>query len=288
MYLDLLTNDLNYTTNAFNNINTLEIISNDEVVARYTCFNSYDSISYLGEKYVSRLKQFCPILKVTLAKTNIIDQVARLDAQINNIVDVDNLSLEEYREYILNQVSKSCQEDIFDGMYIELSNGLTEKFSFNLQDQQDLKALFDTAVQFPEFSFSWHSNGKLCRLYPAIDIIKIYSNLQMKLLRCTTYCNTLNILIRAANDRMEISNYYYGYELEQEAQNNINEIVSAMGQIFRYILDSFGIEDDMEQPEDDSSVEDEELIEDENEENDTVDDESNMEESNDSDDDSED
>ena len=237
--LDLLTNDFTSVADSFHDIELLEIINDEVLLSQYTSFNSYDAITFLGDRYVDRLKDFVPVMTISLTKTNLVEQVDRLDKKVNNVIDVDSMSLEEYRSYILEQISKACETDIYEGLVIELSNGNSERFSFNAQDQQDLKALFDTALQFPNFNFSWHSNKNLCRLYPAVDIIKIYASLQIKLLRATTYCNALNQLVINSQTRDEVAQYFYGYELPEENKRKVDEIIVAMSEVFNAILAPF-------------------------------------------------
>lgn len=255
--LDLLTDDFSTVSNTFRSIELLEIINDESVVSEYTAFNSFDSITFLGSRYVDRIKDFAPVIRVSLIKTDIVEQVNRLDKKVNNIVDVDSLSLDEYKNYILKNISDACQKDIYDGLVVELSDGTREYFSYDTQDQQDLKALFDTARQFPTFEFSWHSNNNLCKLYPAVDIIIIYATLQLKLLRATTYCNALNQIILNTEDRDTLSTYHYGYELPPESQQNVNRIIDAMSRVFNAILEPILPHNNTENDEDETNSDNE-------------------------------
>ena len=236
MYLDIISENLTYVKDMFSNIELLQIINNETIVAEFTAFNSYENITFLGDKYINRLNAFRPILRVTLTKVNLVEQVQRLDKKVNNYVDIDAMTIEEYRAYILKRISDDCQADIYAGAHVLLDDGTNPNFSYTAQDQQDLKALCDTALQIPQFNYSWHADGELCKLFTSSEIVRIYATLQMKLLYATTYCNALNQLVRSAQGKSEIGNYYYGYELSSEAQQGVNNIVNAMRSVFEAMI----------------------------------------------------
>ena len=236
MYLDVISDNFSSIKQMFTDIEKIEIISGESVIGEFTAFDSFESITYLGERFIDRIEAFRPVLRVTLTKANIVEQVQRLDAKVNNIIDVDSMTVEDFRQYTLNQISEACQTDIFNGDHITLNDGSSPNFSYTAQDQQDLKALCDTALQLPQMQYSWHPDGLPCTLYTSEEIIRIYATLQMKLLQRTTYCNALNQLVLGARTRDEIRQYYYGYELPTELQGNVNNIVQAMAQVFDIIM----------------------------------------------------
>ena len=238
MYLDLLSDDLREMKDIFHSIETLEVINAETVVAEFTVFNTYDSISYLGERFIDRIRQFRDVLRVTLSRTNIIEQVQRLDAKINNVVDTESMNVNEYRAYILKQVSDACEADIYAGEHVELEDGSAPNFSYTSQDQHDLKALFDTALMLPQMQFSWHADGQACRLFSAQEIVKIYATLQSKLLQATTYCNAINQLAIQSSTKEALAQLHYGMELPTEIAENVEAILTEMSQIFIAMMEN--------------------------------------------------
>ena len=265
MKLDLVTDDLHQVKELFGEDFLLQILIGERLVGEYTCFNGYNSITVKPSVYVESLGEFVDILQVSLTKKNLVDQVDELYKKVNNVVDTEIMTLEEYKEYKLQQISDVCQADIFAGKDIEFPDGIIATFSFNLQDQQDLKALFDLATQMPQYRYPWHANGEDCRLYYGVDIIRIYSELQAKLLYTTTYCNALNQMIRTAETKEEIDTYDYGCEIQEPYLTNMAEILGEMKDIFDAIKARYGI--DQEESESEEDPEENEEPEEDNDNN---------------------
>ena len=51
-------------------------------MATYTAYNTYREIQYLGDVYIAGEDKFTPALRVVLYKTDIAEQVKRLDEKI--------------------------------------------------------------------------------------------------------------------------------------------------------------------------------------------------------------
>ena len=225
--------------NTFSNINKIEIFQDDVMVAAYTSFDTFNGINYLGTTYVEGEQTFVDAMSVTLTKTNIIDQVNRLDEKINPVIDTTRMSLEEYKKYKLGQLSEACTSSIYQGDQVMLSDGTMESFSFNDKDQVDLQSLSSLAMMNPEIELTWHSNGNPCKFYPAVDIILIYQTLNMKLFREVTICNAINMLINTATTKEEVDQYYWGCELPAEDQERVSLLISRMAAIVEEIVRKF-------------------------------------------------
>lgn len=160
------------------------------------------------------------------------------------------MNVDEYREYKLQEISEACTASIYAGDQVVLADGHAETFSFDDKDQADLQALASIAMMNPKVELTWHSNGNVCKFYSGIDIILIYQTLNMKLFRETTICNALNILVRNAQSKPDIEQYYWGCELPAEEQARVNDLISKMSAIVSELIKQFvpqsGTETDVE------------------------------------------
>lgn len=75
----IIGSDINALKTACKNISKVEITVGDKVVATFTSFDSYNSITYMADYFCDELQEFTEVLSITLTRTNIIDQVQRLD-----------------------------------------------------------------------------------------------------------------------------------------------------------------------------------------------------------------
>ena len=248
--LKVQSDDFTKIKNLFADINKIEILIDDEVVATYTAYNTYSEIQYLGDVYVSGEDIFTPALRVILYKTDIAEQVKRLDEKVNPVINFDTMSPDEYRNYKLTQVNEACQEDIYAGDEIEI-DGTPRKFTFKLEDQMNLKNLFDIVSTFPDVQYlPYHVSAQSCEMFSRKDIITVYLTLLIRLTKITTYCNQLNMYIRSLYDKEKMKDITYGMELPEGYLATYNNIIAqsmeSMQSLFEKYLgtssDSEGVE----------------------------------------------
>lgn len=238
--------DIMSVKTACTNIQSLDIYQGDALIASFTVFDSFEKITYLGQQYVDGEGIFAETLAVTLTKSDIYSQIQKLDEKINPVIDVDTMDVEEYRSYKLKQLSEECSSSIYAGDQVTLSDGTVETFSFKDKDQTDLQALSNLAMMNPKIELTWHSNGNLCKFYSGIDIIIIYQTLNMKLFREVTICNAISLLIKTAQSKDEIDQYYWGCTLPEEEQERVNGLITKMETIVAEIMSHF-IDNDEEE-----------------------------------------
>ena len=224
--LKVQSGDFTKIKNLFTDINKIEILIDDEVVATYTAYNTYSEIQYLGDVYVGGEDIFTPALRVILYKTDIAEQVKRLDEKVNPVINFDTMSPDEYRNYKLTQVNEACQEDIYAGDEIEI-DGTPRKFTFKLEDQMNLKNLFDIVSTFPDVQYlPYHVSAQSCEMFSRKDIITVYLTLLIRLTKITTYCNQLNMYIRSLYDKEKMKDITYGMELPEGYLATYNNIIA--------------------------------------------------------------
>lgn len=228
LQITLKTIDLVQVRLDFEHIERLEIFQNDYAIASYSSLDTFSEITYIGTIFDQETKSFSDCIRLTLTRTNIAEQVQRLDNQINPVIDIEGMTLEEYKQYRRKELSEATTAAIYAGSQVTLTDGTVEMFSFDNNDQKNLIALSSIAMMDPEFELSWHSNGHLCRMYSGYDIINIYQTLFMKLVYETTVCNALNGLIHAATTKEEVDYYYYGCPLPETLQAHVANIMARM------------------------------------------------------------
>ena len=206
--LRLATNDLPMVCEVLSNLKTLSVYtSTDEAVAHFTQYDGYGNISYLGKNYSTQIGQAAHELQVTLTKVDLEKTVERLDHQVNPVVDIESMTLEEYKDYKIEQFSKAGENLIFEGTDVTLGDGSVKNFTYNLEDQSNLlNALFiigqldDLTITLP-----YHSHGEPCELYSALDIIRVYLELQTYSTTMQTLVNMKNNWVRSCTTKEEIS-----------------------------------------------------------------------------------
>ena len=244
--LRLITSDYQSVKNDFTNIKQLEIYSGENLLATYSVFDTMASSASFNSQYYETENRFVDVIEISLIKNNISEQVDKLSKQINKVIDIEEMSVDEYRDYILSQISESAQEDIYAGDVITLSDGTSGKFTYKMEDQANLTssiAIIDKLMAVQEDSsliqLPYHSSGQSCQFYSPIDIITIYFTLFMRSVKIQTYTNAINVLIKQAATKEEITKFTYGMELPEEVQENVNNIVATSMAVMQKLMESY-------------------------------------------------
>lgn len=124
-----------------------------------------------------------------------------------------------------NYVSNACRQAILAGIDVETSQGL-EHFSLKETDQLNLNTAL-SAIQEGADSYPYHSDGNLCRIFSAYEIITVVNASAEHKLYHTTLCNHLLTWIRRAESIDELNSIVYSEDcLPEDLTKNIKEILN--------------------------------------------------------------
>ena len=129
-------------------------------------------------------------------------------------------TLEMVRNQKIKRMSAICEQNIVNGIDVELSDGDLHHFSLTVQDQLNLTSLFEL-VKAGETSIAYHADGELCKYYSAEDIIVIVNRAKELIAYHTTYFNSLQSYILALDSIEAIGAIEYGVEIPAEYQSDI-------------------------------------------------------------------
>lgn len=259
----LQTDDLQRVKTAFSQITKIEIYVSDNPVASYTQYDTYGAISYVGKVFVQHENVFADCMRVSLVRTSLADEVSRLSDLVEPVIDIDAMTVEEYRAYLLKQIGAACRAQVYAGTHVQLpSSGAIEKYTYNDDDQRNLTNAMAILIVAPELpSVPYHPSGGLCRMIPSMDLVTIYGTLQIRLTYLTTRCNFMNRWINTIETKEELLTINWDTELPEEYMEQVNEIYSQSLAILKAIEDKF-----IPQPDPESDPEPEPTLEPEPEE----------------------
>lgn len=226
--LHLATDDLAAVREAATNFDSIKIVDGENrLYSEFTEFDGYSTITYVGKSFSSLVNDYADELVITVTKTDLITQVQRLEEKVNPVVDPASMSLEELKEYKIQEFSKQGEQAIFSGTDVALLNGSVKNFTYNLEDQSNLlNALFiidqldDLTITLP-----YHGHGEPCELYSALDILLVYFTLQFFSTRIQTRVNMLNSWVRDCETREEVEAIEFTSELPQEYVERMEAII---------------------------------------------------------------
>lgn len=142
----------------------------------------------------------------------------------------DPPTLEDVKEGKKQEISMACEQIIYSGVAVMLPAGL-EHFSLTEKDQLNL---FGKQAQLAAGAerLEYHQDGHPCRYYTAVEMQRIVTASMEHVSYHTTYCNSLNMWISAAESVEEVQSIYYGADVPEEYQSEVlkDYLLRIMGQ----------------------------------------------------------
>lgn len=129
-------------------------------------------------------------------------------------------TLEEVQAAKKWEVSHKCENIIYDGVNVTLTDGSAEHFSLTEHDQLNLfgkQAQLATGAEKLEY----HADGQPCRYYSATDMQLIIDAAMWHVSYHTTYCNALNMWIVGCQTKEEVQGIFYGVEIPEEYRSDV-------------------------------------------------------------------
>ena len=211
--LVVCTDDLKAVKSAFTNFKTLDIYRDDAQIATYTCFNNYKEISLQQGLYNNTSGEWEDALIVSLTRANIVEQVQRLDEKVNQIVDVNTLSHDEYKNY-LQEKNKTALAEFLASQSVEF-NG--KPYGVSEEDQNEMALNFmqyqalTTAGQ--QVTLEWHSKKSACETFTAEEFVQLTAMIKAFVYPYFQQMNVIKQQIFSSTSREELDKIEIKYEV---------------------------------------------------------------------------
>lgn len=210
------------------NIETIEAYSEDGLLIYKTDeYGTYSSIDFQNKDMWSQYLidgVSVDTFAIRFKRRDLETAIRRIEDKLNDTINEDEMSLDEFKEYWKNKIGKSCTEMIYAGTDIETEYGV-EHFTFNDEDQKNLTISFMAAFlsRLPQYYHPSTKPTTSCKPYSYIDIINIHMTLNMNLLYHTTYTNQLYRMIDELDNKEDIRKIVYGSRVDREGSRIISE-----------------------------------------------------------------
>lgn len=211
--LVVCTDDLKAVKSAFTNFKTLDIYRDDVQIATYTCFNNYKEISLQQGLYNNTNGEWEDALIVSLTRANIVEQVQRLDEKVNQVVDINTLTLDEYKNY-LQEKNKAALAEFLASQSVEF-NG--KPYGVSEEDQNEMVLNFmqyqalTTAGQ--QVTLEWHSKKSACETFTAEEFVQLTAMIKAFIYPYFQQMNVTKAQIFSSTSKEELDKIEIKYEV---------------------------------------------------------------------------
>jgi hypothetical protein len=211
--LVVCTDDLKAVKSAFTNFKELDIYRDDVQIATYTCFNNYKEISLQQGLYNNTNGEWEDALIVSLTRANIVEQVQRLDEKVNQVVDINTLTLDEYKNY-LQEKNKTALAEFLAGQSVEFNGkpyGVSEEdqneMALNFMQYQALTAAGQQVV------LEWHSKKSACETFTAEEFVQLTAMIKAFIYPYFQQMNVIKQQIFSSSSKEELDKIEIKYEV---------------------------------------------------------------------------
>lgn len=134
----------------------------------------------------------------------------------------------------LSEISKVCNAVIVAGIDITFGDENVH-FNLSIEDQSNINNLF-RVVELGGTEFPYQSDGGVCRVYSASEIVQIYVAAQTLITSQTTYHNELKQYVQTLDNVEDISAIQYGMTLPEPYLTEMNEKLAVAQQQMEAIV----------------------------------------------------
>lgn len=129
-------------------------------------------------------------------------------------------TLEELRVAKRQEVAAACNQIIYAGINVTLSDGSVEHYSLTIEDQLNLFGKL-SQISAGAQQLEYHADGQPCRYYTAADMQAIIQAAMQHVSYHTTYCNALNMWIAGCQSKEELDTIFYGADVPEEYRSEV-------------------------------------------------------------------
>lgn len=151
---------------------------------------------------------------------------------VNDVVEIvgEGNALSVVMAAKITEISRECNTIIVSGIDLELTEGVVH-FNLSIEDQANIANLF-RVVELGGTEFPYQSDGGVCRIYTATEIVQIYLAAQALITAQTTYHNALKAYVQSLKDTESIASITYGMDLPEPYLSEMNaKLAVAQAQI---------------------------------------------------------
>ena len=146
----------------------------------------------------------------------------------NSLSLYNKATLEEVKKVKIEHLDSTCENTIYAGTDVTLSNGSVEHFTLDAKDQLDLSGIGLQLLQGAE-QIAWHKDDETesCKFYSAADGTTIIQTLTLFRTYHITYFRDLRIYVNSLTDADDVNAIEYGSVIPDEYKSDVLKSIEA-------------------------------------------------------------
>ena len=146
----------------------------------------------------------------------------------NSLFLYNKATLEDVKKVKIEYLDSTCENTIYAGTDVTLTDGSVEHFTLDAKDQLDLSGIGLQLLQGAE-QIAWHKDDETesCKFYSAADGTTIIQTLTMFRTYHITYFRDLRIYVNSLSDANAVNAIEYGSVIPDEYKSDVLKSVEA-------------------------------------------------------------
>lgn len=146
----------------------------------------------------------------------------------NSLFLCNKATLEDVKKAKIEYLDSTCENTIYAGTDVTLSDGSVEHFTLDAKDQLDLSGIGLQLLQGAE-QIAWHKDDETesCKFYSAADGTAIIQTLTLFRTYHITYFRDLRIYVNSLSDADDVNAIEYGSIIPDEYKSDVLKSVEA-------------------------------------------------------------
>ena len=146
----------------------------------------------------------------------------------NSLFLCNKATLEDVKKAKIEHLDSTCENTIYAGTDVTLTDGSVEHFTLDAKDQLDLSGIGLQLLQGAE-QIAWHKDDETesCKFYSAADGAAIIQTLTMFRTYHITYFRDLRIYVNSLSDADDVNAIEYGSVIPDEYKSDVLKSIEA-------------------------------------------------------------
>ena len=146
----------------------------------------------------------------------------------NSLFLCNKATLEDVKKAKIEYLDSTCENTIYAGTDVTLSDGTVEHFTLDAKDQLDLSGIGLQLLQGAE-QIAWHKDDETesCKFYSAADGATIIQTLTIFRTYHITYFRDLRIYVNSLSDADDVNAIEYGSVIPDEYKSDVLKSIEA-------------------------------------------------------------
>ena len=146
----------------------------------------------------------------------------------NSLLLCNKATLEDVKKAKIEYLDSTCENTIYAGTDVTLSDGTVEHFTLDAKDQLDLSGIGLQLLQGAE-QIAWHKDDETesCKFYSAADGATIIQTLTIFRTYHITYFRDLRIYVNSLSDANDVNAIEYGSVIPDEYKSDVLKSIEA-------------------------------------------------------------